>query len=376
MVLMGTRPEGIKLAPVVRELAKFPDDFRPVVVSTAQHRGMLDDVLSLFDIVPDEDLQVMEEGQDLYHIASTILTRLREVLARHNPRVVLVQGDTSTTATGALAGFYHGALVGHVEAGLRTHDKANPFPEEMNRRLTGVLADYHFVASPQAAENLLREGVPKESIHLTGNTVVDALQAVRRLGPDPEVADGLPTLDPSKRLLLVTAHRRESFGRPLRDICRALVRLTKTHDDVEIIYPVHPNPNVRSAVREVLTEVPRIHCLEPLDYRTFVHFMDRATLILTDSGGIQEEAPYLGTPVLVLREKTERTEALELGTSFMVGTNPDRIVAEASRLLSDEAAYRAMVASGQPYGDGRAAERIVQILRDSLKHRTLERARG
>lgn len=367
MILMGTRPEGIKLAPVVRELANYPADFRPVVVSSAQHQEMLDDVLRLFGIVPDEDLRVMEESQDLYHIASTILTRLKEVLVRHNPGVVLVQGDTSTTAVGALASFYHGALVGHVEAGLRTHDKTNPFPEEINRRLTGVLADYHFVASPQAAENLLREGVPKETIHLTGNTVVDALYTIRSLGPNPEKADGLPTLDPSRRLLLVTAHRRESFGRPLRDICKALVRLVGTHDDLEILYPVHPNPNVKSAVNETLTGVPRIHCVEPLDYRTFVHVMDRATLILTDSGGIQEEAPYLGKPVLVLREKTERTETLDLGSSLLVGTDPDLIVAEVSRLLSDKAAYQAMVAPGQPYGDGRAAERIVHILRESLR---------
>ncbi|MFQ5893565.1 MAG: non-hydrolyzing UDP-N-acetylglucosamine 2-epimerase, partial [Nitrospinota bacterium] len=334
MVLMGTRPEGIKLAPVIRELSRHPADFRPVVVSSAQHREMLDEVLRLFGIVPDEDLRVMEEDQDLYHIASTLLTRLKAVLARYDPGVVLVQGDTSTTAVGALAGFYHRALVGHVEAGLRTGDKANPFPEEVNRRLTGVLADLHFVASPQARENLLREGVPKEAIHLTGNTVVDALQAVRALGPDPAVADGLPVLDPSRKLLLVTAHRRESFGRPLRGICRALVRLVNTHDDVEVLYPTHPNPNVQAAVTGVLHGVPRIYCVAPLDYRTFVHVMDRASLILTDSGGIQEEAPYLGTPVLVLREKTERPEVLELGAASLVGTDPDRIVTEASRLLT------------------------------------------
>lgn len=365
LTIFGTRPEAIKMAPVVRRLAGAPGIVSRVCV-TAQHRQMLDQVLDLFDIRPDHDLDVMRAGQGLAYITAAVVTRLGEVLRAERPDRILVQGDTTTTMAAALAAFYERIPVGHVEAGLRTGNMMSPWPEEMNRRLTTTLADLHFPPTVESRDNLLREGVAASRIVVTGNTVIDALlDAVAVLDASPARAAALdaalPRLDPRKRLILVTGHRRENFAGGLERVAQGLLRLAR-RGDVEIIYPVHLNPNVQQAANAVLGDHPAIHLIEPLDYLPFVNLMRRATLIITDSGGVQEEAPSLGKPVLVTRDTTERPEAVAAGTVELVGTDADRLVERASRLLDDPEAYAAMSFAHNPYGDGRAAARIVETL--------------
>lgn len=367
--IFGTRPEAIKMAPVVNELERHPEHFASRVCITAQHREMLDQVLRLFNIVPHHDLGIMKPGQDLYDITSNVLLGLRAVLAEEKPDLVLVHGDTTTTMAATLAAYYQRIRVGHVEAGLRTHNKFSPFPEEINRRVTGAVADLHFAPTTAARENLLNEGVPADAIFVTGNTVVDALLSVAsRLDNDSALAERLaasfPFLDPAKRLILVTGHRRENFGAGFEQICLALADIARGWPDVQILYPVHLNPNVQEPVRRILGSggLDNIHLVEPVDYLPFVYLMRRCHLIITDSGGMQEEAPSLGKPVLVMRETTERPEAVAAGTVRLVGTDRARIVAETGALLSDAGAYAAMSRAHNPYGDGKAAERIVRVL--------------
>jgi UDP-N-acetylglucosamine 2-epimerase (non-hydrolysing) len=353
LFVFGTRPEAIKLAPLVRCLGEDPR-FEVRVAVTAQHRAMLDQVLAAFSIQPDHDLNAMRAGQTLADSSARIIAALQPVMDLERPDCVVVQGDTTTTFCGALAAFYQQIPVAHVEAGMRTGDLRQPFPEEMNRVLTSRLATLHFAATEWAAENLRREGVSHDDIFVTGNTGIDAVLAVRDSLPAVEAAS-------SKKMILVTAHRRESFGEGFVRICRALRRLAE-RDDVEIVYPVHPNPHVRAVVKEYLSGVPNIRLIEPVDYVAFVDLMRRAHVLLTDSGGIQEEGPSLGKPVLVMREKTERPEAVEAGTVLLVGTDEDAIVAETRRLLDDPIEYARRARIHNPYGDGRASARI----RDAL----------
>jgi UDP-N-acetylglucosamine 2-epimerase (non-hydrolysing) len=361
-VVVGTRPEAIKMAPVVKALAAQPETVRLSVLSTGQHREMLEQVLSLYGIIPDVDLHLMTPDQTLSGLTQAAIGGLTDCLSQRNPDLLLVQGDTTTVFAAALTAFYRGIPVGHVEAGLRSHDLANPFPEEANRRLTSVLATLHFAPTPLAREELLREGHDPARIVVTGNTVVDALLDLsERLGP--ERCPLLDTLAPDgSRVVLVTSHRRESWGRALADICDAVADLARAFPDVAFIYPVHRNPNVREVVFRALRGLANVHLVDPLDYQTFVLLMRDATLILTDSGGVQEEAPTFRTPVLVLREVTERPEASRLGLSRLVGTNRNVIVREATRLLTDETAREAMRRGPNPYGDGRAAERIAEAV--------------
>lgn len=382
MLVFGTRPEAIKMAPLVKELQKYPEQFKTIVCVTAQHRQMLDQVLQLFDITPQYDLDIMKPGQDLFDVTCNVLQGLKPVLQQEQPDIVLVHGDTTTTMAAALAAYYCRIPVGHVEAGLRTHNKFAPFPEEINRTVAGALTDLHFAPTEAARQNLLREGVPAERIIVTGNTVIDALflvlEKMKAAGLDKQIEADLiaryPTLHkifpglrspvPGPRLILVTGHRRENFGAGFENICHALAEIADRYDDVEIIYPVHLNPNVQEPVNRILGNVHRqnIHLIEPLDYLPFVHLMNRAHLIITDSGGVQEEAPSLGKPVLVMRDTTERPEAVEAGTVRLVGTDRELIVAEASRLLDDGEAYRAMAQAHNPYGDGLACGRIMSGL--------------
>jgi UDP-N-acetylglucosamine 2-epimerase (non-hydrolysing) len=363
--VFGTRPEAIKMAPVVRELQRYPDRIESLVCVTAQHREMLDQVLALFAIAPDYDLEVMEDSQTPTQVASAVLARLEPILQREQPDWVLVQGDTATVAAASLAAFYAGVKVGHVEAGLRTHDKRQPFPEEINRRVAGVIADLHFAPTQRARQNLLHEGVPAEHIVVTGNPVIDALHWAAAQPLDAGILDldrATCRYDGLKQIL-VTAHRRENFGQPLENICLALRDLASHYDGrVHITYPVHLNPNVWVPVHRLLGDVPNITLTPPLDYLPLVHLMKRGHLILTDSGGIQEEAPGLGVPVLVLREVTERPEAVEAGAVRVVGTDRERIVTEACRLLDHPAAHERMARAVNPYGDGRASQRIVAAL--------------
>lgn len=366
LVVFGTRPEAIKMAPLVDALQRSQEHFETRVCVTGQHREMLDGVLSLFGIRPDYDLNLMRPGQDLFDLTSGVLLGMKAVLEQERPDLVLVHGDTTTTMAVSLAAFYCRIRTGHVEAGLRTGDKYAPYPEEVNRRVTGVVADLHFAPTEIARQNLLREGVPNTQVHVTGNTVIDALLAVvGRIRNEPELArqlaSGLPMLDPQRRLILVTGHRRENFGVGFEGICQALATLAE-RQDVQIVYPVHLNPHVREPVERLLGTVDRVHLIPPQEYLPFVFLMEQAHLVLTDSGGIQEEAPSLGKPVLVMRETTERPEAVAAGTVRLVGTDPARIVAEASRLLDDPAAYRQMSQAHNPYGDGQSAGRIMQIL--------------
>ncbi|MBI1920637.1 MAG: UDP-N-acetylglucosamine 2-epimerase (non-hydrolyzing) [Geobacter sp.] len=370
LTIFGTRPEAIKMAPVISKLREYPEVFRSRVCVTAQHREMLDQVLDLFGIRPDYDLDIMKPGQDLYDVTCGVLTGLRKVLTDEKPDIVLVHGDTTTTMAASLAAFYRRIPVGHVEAGLRTHDKYAPFPEEINRRVAGCVADYHFAPTPAARCNLLGEGVPPESVFVTGNTVIDALfSIIGRIQHDSPLLERLagrfPFLDPAKRLVLVTGHRRENFGTGFENICRALADLAGRYPEVQILYPVHLNPNVREPVQRLLggERFPNVHLIEPVEYLPFVYLMNRAFLIITDSGGVQEEAPSLGKPVLVMRETTERPEAVEAGTVRLVGTDREKIVNESVRLLDDTEAYRSMAQAGNPYGDGLAADRIVEVLR-------------
>jgi len=365
LCVFGTRPEAIKMAPVIRALAARADRLACSVCVTAQHRHMLDQVLKLFGITPDYDLNLMEDGQTPSQVASAVLRRLDPILRRERPDWVLVQGDTTTVAAASIAAFYAGVAVGHVEAGLRTHNKWSPFPEEINRRLAGVIADFHFAPTREAAQTLLHEGVPGDKILVTGNTVIDALHWAAAQPCDPASLPLEPRCwtDPNMRVLLVTVHRRESFGEPLEGICQALRRIALSgNGHLKIIYPVHLNPAVRRPAQRILGDVPNISLLPPLEYLQLVNTMKRAYLILTDSGGIQEEAPGFGKPVLVLRDRTERPEAVTAGTAKVIGTDPHRIVAETSKLLEDEKAYQHMARAVNPFGDGQAAQRIAAAI--------------
>jgi UDP-N-acetylglucosamine 2-epimerase (non-hydrolysing) len=369
--VFGTRPEAIKMAPVVRALAQAPGIECRVCV-TAQHRQMLDQVLALFDIVPDQDLDVMRPGQDLAHITQAVLTGVAAVVADERPDRILVHGDTTTTLAAALAGYYAKVPVGHVEAGLRTGDRYAPFPEEINRRLTDAICDLHFAPTAAAADNLAREGISGDGVSVTGNTVIDALlHIVEKLRTNPaidgEMAARFPFLESERRMVLVTGHRRENFGDGFERICRALARIAE-RNDVEVVYPVHLNPNVQAPVHRLLGGKANVHLLEPLDYLPFVHLMDRAYIVVTDSGGIQEEAPSLGKPVLVMRDVTERPEAVAAGTVRLVGTDTDTIVGAAATLLDDPREYVTMSHAHNPYGDGHAAERIVEEIRRNHAH--------
>ena len=363
VTIFGTRPEAIKMAPVVKELNKFADKISSKVIVTAQHRQMLDQVLELFSIHPDHDLNIMQQGQNLFDITRRALDGLGKILGQEKPDLVLVHGDTTTTFAGALAAYYLQIPVGHVEAGLRTGNKYSPFPEEINRHLTGVLTDMHFAPTSTAAANLMREGVSEDKITVTGNTVIDALRATVR---DDYTFSGDSVLNgiayEHKRVILVTTHRRENLGEPLREVYRGISEITEKYSDVEVVFPVHMNPAVRGPVQEELGDNAKVHLIEPLDYEPFVNLMNRCHIILTDSGGMQEEAPSLGKPVLVLRNTTERPEALDAGTVCLVGCDRKKLVDLTAKLLDDQEFYNSMSNAVNPYGDGLAANRIVQTI--------------
>ncbi|QRO50496.1 UDP-N-acetylglucosamine 2-epimerase (non-hydrolyzing) [Butyricimonas virosa] len=378
MLVFGTRPEAIKMAPLVKEFQKYPEQFQTIVCVTGQHREMLDQVLHIFEITPDYDLNIMKQGQDLYDVTARVLTGMRDVLKEARPDVVLVHGDTTTSTAAALAAFYQQIPVGHVEAGLRTHDIYSPWPEEMNRLITGRIASYHFSPTPLSRDNLLKENVAKDKIVVTGNTVIDALyMVVDKIKNNKEldlelqcllknVGYDINRLTGSKKLVLITGHRRENFGDGFINICTAIKDLTQKYPDVDFVYPMHLNPNVRKPIHEVfgedLSNLGNMFFIEPLEYLSFVYLMEKSTIVLTDSGGIQEEAPGLGKPVLVMRNTTERPEALEAGTVKLVGTNYDKIVDELSRLLDDVLYYDTMSKAVNPYGDGKACGRIVEMM--------------
>jgi UDP-N-acetylglucosamine 2-epimerase (non-hydrolysing) len=366
--VFGTRPEAIKFAPILRELANHPDDLRSVVCVTAQHRQMLDQVLDLFHIMPDYDLNLMQERQTLSRLTAHTLTALEPVLTEVQPDWVLVQGDTTTTMVTSLLAFYHHIKLAHIEAGLRTSNKHAPFPEEINRRITSVVADMHFAPTELARQALLAEGVSDAAIHVTGNTVVDALLWARdlvQLRPTP-LPDGLREAVRGKRLILVTGHRRESFGEGFEQICLALRDLAQSHPEFVIVYPVHLNPSVQEPVYRLLGEMRGVHLIDPIPYASFVWLMNQAYLILTDSGGVQEEAPSLGKPVLVMRETTERSEGIDAGCACLVGVNHMHIVEQAQDLLTNDDRYRRMSVPKNPYGDGHAAQRVVELLLKNL----------
>jgi UDP-N-acetylglucosamine 2-epimerase (non-hydrolysing) len=367
MTVFGTRPEAIKMAPVVKALQAEPESFESILCVTAQHREMLDQVLSLFEIQPDVDLDLMRPNQDLVDLTSKVLLGMKEVLQQYRPDIVLVHGDTTTTMATSLASFYAQIPVGHVEAGLRTFDKYYPFPEEINRVVTDNIATLFFAPTQRARENLLSIGASDSAIILTGNTVIDALfYTLQKTGQQ-----ALPVaLDPQKRMILVTVHRRENFGKPMDEICEALKIIVTENPDVEMVLPVHMNPNVRKTVFRILSDTDRIHLIEPQDYAPFCQLMNHAYLILTDSGGIQEEAPSIRKPVLVLRDETERPEAVDMGTVKLVGPHKDRILAEAQELLNNQDAYNRMAQAINPYGDGNAAKRTIEALK--VFHRSLQ----
>ncbi len=361
LILFGTRPEAIKLAPVIKELEKEKRKFKVEVCITGQHRHILDQVLETFRIKPDFDLQIMRKDQNLFDINVRILQGLENLLEKRKPDLIIVQGDTTTAFVSALAAYYTKRKIGHVEAGLRTADKFAPFPEEMNRRLISHLADFHFAPTTQARNNLLKEGVVFKNILVTGNTVIDALYLALRMNPKIELPI-LRKINPKHKIILVTAHRRESFGKPFQNICQALKAIAQRNHNVEIIYPVHPNPNIRIPAHQILEKIERIHLIAPLDYLPFIHLMKKSYLILTDSGGIQEEGPALGKPVLVLREKTERPEAIQAGTARLVGINKKKIISETERLLNSNYEYQKMAKKKNPFGDGKASQRIKKFL--------------
>lgn len=379
MLVFGTRPEAIKMAPLVKEFQKYPEQFKTIVCVTGQHREMLDQVLNIFEITPDYDLNIMKQGQDLYDVTARVLVGMRDVLKEAQPDVVLVHGDTTTSTASALAAFYQQIPVGHVEAGLRTHNIYSPWPEEMNRLITGRIATYHFSPTPLSKENLLKENVAEDAITVTGNTVIDALyMVVDKIKNDTVLSNELAAilansgydtsrLSGGKKLVLITGHRRENFGDGFINMCTAIKDLTNKYPEVDFVYPMHLNPNVRKPIHEVfgedLSNLGNMFFIEPLEYLSFVYLMEQSTIVLTDSGGIQEEAPGLGKPVLVMRDTTERPEALEAGTVKLVGTNYDRIVGEVSRLLDDSDYYDTMSKAVNPYGDGLACGRIVNIFR-------------
>jgi UDP-N-acetylglucosamine 2-epimerase (non-hydrolysing) len=363
MVVFGTRPEAIKLCPLVIELKEHRDSFHVVTCVTAQHRQMLDQVLEIFSVKPDHDLNLMKKDQTLHHITTSVLTGLDTILKHENIDMVIVQGDTTTTFAAALVSYYNHVSVGHVEAGLRTWDKFAPYPEEMNRKLTTALADIHFAPTSQNRDNLLAEGVPAEKVIVTGNTVIDALMMVRnRIREEGREFIQLSGIDFNRRVILVTGHRRESFGQGFIDLCNALKEIALRNPEVEIVYPVHLNPNVRKPVQAILSGLGNVKLLEPMEYEPFVSLLDRSFLVITDSGGIQEEAPSLGKPVLVTRDKTERPEALASGAVILVGTSQEKIVSEAQRILDDHDVLARMSIVQNPYGDGHACARIVDAL--------------
>ncbi|HVA93634.1 MAG TPA: UDP-N-acetylglucosamine 2-epimerase (non-hydrolyzing) [Candidatus Dormibacteraeota bacterium] len=366
LTVFGTRPEAIKLAPLIEALHRRPGTLSIVCV-TGQHREMLDQVLKLFGIVPDHDLNLMRKDQTLPLLAASVFRKLAPILQSERPDWVVVQGDTTSAAIAALGAFYHRCKVAHVEAGLRSHDKWQPFPEEINRRITGVVADIHFAPTEQSRQNLLREGVPESSVMVTGNTIIDALHRIRSLPWDPRTLRGKPSfLKPSSgKLILVTVHRRENFGEPMVRICGALRTLAERYPKVEIVYPVHRNPHVWEPVHRLLGGIANVSLIPPVDYLTLVHLMMRSYIVVTDSGGIQEEAPSLGVPALVLREVTERPEGVESGNVKLLGSDAQRIVAETSRLLDDPGEHLRMARAVNPYGDGHAAERIASALETS-----------
>ncbi|MDM1139260.1 UDP-N-acetylglucosamine 2-epimerase (non-hydrolyzing) [Empedobacter sp. R132-2] len=364
LIIFGTRPEAIKMAPLVKEFIKH-EEFETKVCVTAQHREMLDQVLDFFEIKPDFDLNLMKPNQNLYTLTADIITELKSVLEEFKPDYVYVHGDTSTSSIAALAAFYSGAKVCHVEAGLRTHNKWSPFPEEMNRQLTGSLADYHFAPTQQSFDNLIKENIKSDNIVITGNTVIDALldssAKVKTINND-EIEYLKTIVDSSKKLILVTGHRRENHGQGFINICEALKEIALTHSDVQIIYPVHLNPNVQKPVHDILSGIENIKLIEPLAYPAFVWLMSQSYMIITDSGGVQEEAPSLGKPVLVMRDTTERPEAVDAGTVILVGTNKAKIILEANDLLNNQNRYNLMSEIHNPYGDGKACERIVNFI--------------
>ena len=376
MLVFGTRPEAIKMAPLVKEFQKYPKEFETIVCVTGQHREMLDQVLRIFEIRPDYDLDIMKQGQDLYDVTARVLTGMRDVLKEAQPDVVLVHGDTTTSTASALAAFYQQIPVGHIEAGLRTHNIYSPWPEEMNRLITGRIATYHFSPTPLSRQNLLAEGIKEETITVTGNTVIDALYwVVEKIKNNKflsvELGSFLKTagydvnrLNDNRRLVLITGHRRENFGDGFIHMCLAIKNLVEKYPQVDFVYPMHLNPNVRKPIHEVFgeTTADNMFFIEPLEYQSFVYLMEKSTLVLTDSGGIQEEAPGLGKPVLVMRDTTERPEALEAGTVKLVGTDYNKIVSEVSALLDNQEYYDRMSKAVNPYGDGKACERIVQNL--------------
>lgn len=369
LLVFGTRPEAIKMAPLAKEFKKYPEEIITRVCVTAQHRQMLDQVLDFFEIRPDYDLNLMKQGQSLNDIWAGILTQLKPVLEDFKPDYVLVHGDTATSTAAALAAYFAQCRVGHIEAGLRTFNKWSPFPEEMNRQITGRLADVHFAPTTISKENLLKEAVAPETILVTGNTVIDALRhSVEKVTSadyqSAEINSLKSILDPEKELILVTGHRRENFGQGFIDICHALKKIASSRPNTQIIYPVHLNPQVQKPVQDILSSISNIHLIAPLSYSAFVWIMDRAKLIITDSGGVQEEAPSLGKPVLVMRETTERPEAVEAGTVLLVGTDSHKIVSQTLSLLDDKERYLAMSRIANPYGDGKASERIVNYFRE------------
>lgn len=366
MIVFGTRPEAIKLCPLVLALSERPEDFRTTVCVTGQHREMLDQVLDVFNVEPEEDLDVMTEGQSLDGLTARALARTSEALDRHQPDWVIVQGDTTTSFVAALAAFYKKIPVAHVEAGLRTHQRYSPFPEEINRRLISSIAHLHFAATPRARDNLVAEGIRDSDVFTTGNTVIDALLWVRaRIREENRRFPELEGIDFTKRIVLVTGHRRENFGDGITGICEALKRVADRNPSVEIVYPVHRNPNVVAPVHRVLGDVPNVKLLPPLPYQAFIQLMDRSYCIVTDSGGIQEEAPSLNKPLLVTRESTERQEGVDAGTAVLVGTDASRIEAELDSLLDDDDRYASFASASNPYGDGNASRRIVDALLDS-----------
>ena len=380
MLVFGTRPEAIKMAPLVKEFQKYSDKFETIVCVTGQHREMLDQVLHIFEIVPDYDLNIMQQGQDLYDVTDRVLTGMRNVLKESKPDVVLVHGDTTTSTAAALAAFYQQIQVGHVEAGLRTHNIYSPWPEEMNRQITGRIATYHFAPTSLSKNNLLAEGVTEQQIYVTGNTVIDALYMVVDRIKNDKVLDAnlenqlkqagydVNRLTGEKKLLLITGHRRENFGDGFISMCTAIKDLTQKYPEVDFVYPMHLNPNVRKPIHEVfggdLSDLGNMFFIEPLEYLSFVYLMEKSNIVLTDSGGIQEEAPGLGKPVLVMRDTTERPEALEAGTVKLVGTSYEKIINEVSALLDNQEYYDKMSKAVNPYGDGMACNRIVNILRN------------
>lgn len=379
MLVFGTRPEAIKMCPLVKEFQKHSSEFETIVCVTGQHREMLDQVLNIFDVTPDYDLNIMKQGQDLYDVTSRVLVGMRDILKEVQPDVVLVHGDTTTSTASALAAFYQQIPVGHVEAGLRTHNIYSPWPEEINRQITGRIATYNFAPTPLSKNNLLREAISEDSITVTGNTVIDALYwVVDKIKADAELQRNLDMvlinagydvarLSDGKKLVLITGHRRENFGDGFINMCTAIKDLTKKYPDVDFVYPMHLNPNVRKPIHEVfgedLSNLGNMFFIEPLEYLSFVHLMSKSTIVLTDSGGIQEEAPGLGKPVLVMRDTTERPEALEAGTVKLVGTNYEKIMTEVSRLIDDAEYYDTMSKAVNPYGDGLACERIVNFIK-------------